>query len=155
MATKVGLFSTKLYTINIASNGVSSSILRFTNTLFRIPYLCGNSMPYCVIIFKKLACVNVLYMCVCVMYVHPKFTPFYTKSMVKLEEFDKSAGCPIRERNLRRKSKTVAAGKVGLLVSCWRRIKKSVHRNIKVKTARCMLLGEKLNNKKSMHRGNK
>lgn len=33
---------------------------------------------------------------VCVMYVHPKFTPFYTKTMVKLEEFDKSAECPIR-----------------------------------------------------------
>ena len=154
MATKVGLFSTKLYTINIASNGVSSSILRFTNTLFRIPYLCGNNMPYCVIIFKKFSlCECIIYVPVSdrIIYVHPKFTPFYTKSMVKLEEFDKSAGCPIRERNLRRKSKTVAAGKVGLLVSCWRRIKKSVHRNIKVKTARCMLLGEKLNNKKSMH----
>ena len=59
--------------------------------------------------------------------------------MVKLEEFDKSAGCPIRERNLRRKSETVAASKSGLLISCWRRIKKSVHRNIKVKTARCNL----------------
>ena len=36
--------------------------------------------------------------------------------MVKLEEFDKSAGCPIRERNFRRKSETVTASKSGLLV---------------------------------------
>ena len=71
--------------------------------------------------------------------------------MVKLEEFGKSAGCPIRERNFRRKSETVAASKSGPVVSCSRRIKKSVHRNIEVKTVRCMLLGEELNSKKSVH----
>ena len=60
--------------------------------------------------------------------------------MVKLKEFDNSAGCPIRERNFRRKSETVAASKSGPVVSCSRRIKKSIHRNRKVKIARCMFL---------------
>ena len=46
MATKVGLFTTKLYAVNIASNGVSSSLLRCTNTLFGMPYLYRNSVLY-------------------------------------------------------------------------------------------------------------
>ena len=61
---KVGLFTTKLYAVNIASNCVSSWLLRRTNTLFRMLYSCYNSalyIPYHVIIFLKISRVNMIY----------------------------------------------------------------------------------------------